>query len=52
MEDQIAGKENTIMNLWKNKTMTLGQVEDEFGNITKGQGKKLDDLTAMIKQQN
>ena len=51
LEDELAEKENTIMNLRKNKTMTLEQVKEEFGNIMKGHGKKLDDLTAMIKDQ-
>jgi CBS-domain-containing membrane protein len=40
------------MNLRKNKTMTREEIEEELGNMMKGQGKKLDDQTAMIKQQN
>jgi hypothetical protein len=32
--------------------MTREEIEEELGKITKGQEKKLDDQTAMIKQQN
>ena len=39
------------MNLRKTKTMTREEIIEELGNITKGQEKKLDDQTAMIKQQ-
>ena len=50
LEEEIAEQENTIINFRKNKTMTREKIEEEFGNITKVQEKKLDDLTAMIKQ--
>ena len=33
----LEGQENTIMNLRKNKTMTLEEIEEELGNIMKGQ---------------
>ena len=52
LEDELVEKENTIMNLRKKNTMTREEKEEEFGKITKGQEKKLDDQTAMIKQQN
>jgi chromosome segregation ATPase len=52
LEDELVEKENTIMNLRKKNTMTREEIEEELGKITKGQEKKLDDQTAMIKQQN
>jgi hypothetical protein len=52
LEDELVEKENTIMNLRKKNTMTREEKEEEFGKITKGQEKKLDDQTAMTKQQN
>jgi chromosome segregation ATPase len=51
LEDELVEKENTIMNLRKKNTMTREEIEEELGKITKGQEKKLDDQTAMIKQQ-
>jgi hypothetical protein len=39
------------MNLRRNKTMTREEIEEELGKITKGQEKKLDVQTAMIKEQ-
>ena len=45
LEDEITEQENTIMNLRKNKTMTWGEIEEEFGNIKKGHEKKLDEMT-------
>ena len=32
--------------------MTVEEIEEKLGNITKGQENKLDDQTAMLKQQN
>ena len=52
LEDELVEKENAIMNLRKKNTMTREEIEEELGKITKGQEKKLDDQTAMIKQQN
>ena len=52
LEDELVEKENTIMNLRIKNTMTREEIEEELGKITKGQEKKLDDQTAMIKQQN
>jgi predicted nucleic acid-binding Zn-ribbon protein len=52
LEDELVEKENTIMNLRKKNTMTREEIEEELEKITKGQEKKLDDQTAMIKQQN
>jgi DNA-directed RNA polymerase specialized sigma subunit len=37
LEDELAEKENTIMNLRRNKTMTREEIEEELGKITKGQ---------------
>ena len=51
LEEELAEQENTIMNLRKNKTMTREEIEEEFGNITKVQERKLDDLKAMMKEQ-
>ena len=51
LEDELVEKENKIMNLRKKNTMTREEIEEELGKITKGQEKKLDDQTAMIKQQ-
>jgi hypothetical protein len=51
LEGEIAEKEIIIMNLRRNKTMKLEEIEEELGNITKGNEKKLDDQTTMIKQQ-
>ena len=51
MEEELAEQEHTIINIRKNKTMTREEIEEEFGNITKVQEKKMDDLAAMIKQQ-
>jgi hypothetical protein len=51
LEDELAEKENTIMNLRRNKTMTREEIEEELGKITKGQEKKLDVQTAMIKEE-
>jgi predicted nuclease with TOPRIM domain len=48
LEDELAKKENTIMNLRKNKTMTQEEIEKELGKITRGQERKLDDLTEKI----
>ena len=48
LEDELVEKENTIMNLRKNKTMTREEVEEELGKITKDQERKLDDLTEKI----
>ena len=44
LEDKLAKTEITIMNLRQNKTMTRQEVEEELGNITKGQEAKLDAL--------
>ena len=52
LKDELVEKENAIMNLRKKNTMTREEIEEELGKITKGQEKKLDDQTAMIKQQN
>ena len=52
LKDEIAEKENTIMDLRKNKTIIRKEIEEEFRNIIKAQEKKLDDQTTMIKQQN
>ena len=52
LEVNITEKENNIMDLRKNQTMTREEIEEELRNITKGQEKKLDDQTAIIKQQN
>ena len=52
LEDELIEKENAIMNLRKKNTMTREEIEEELGKITKGQEKKLDDQTSMIKQQN
>jgi kinesin family protein C1 len=52
LEDELVEKENAIMNLRKKNTMTREEIEEELGKITKGQEKKLDDQTAMLKQQN
>ena len=52
LEDELVEKENAIMNLRKKNTMTREEIEEELGKITKGQEKKLDDQTSMIKQQN
>jgi DNA-directed RNA polymerase specialized sigma subunit len=52
LKDELVEKENTIMNLRKKNTMTREEIKEELGKITKGQEKKLDDQTAMIKQQN
>jgi DNA-directed RNA polymerase specialized sigma subunit len=49
LEDELVEKENAIMNLRKKNTMTREEIEEELGKITKGQEKKLDDQTAMIK---
>ena len=51
LEEKLAEQENTIMNLRINKTMTRKEIEEEFENLTKVQERKLDDLTAMMKQQ-
>ena len=40
LEDKLAEKENTIMNLRKKNTMTRGEIKEELGKITKGQEKK------------
>ena len=48
MEDELAEKENTITDLRKNKTMTREEIEEELGNITKGQEDKPDDLSEKI----
>ena len=48
LEDELAEKENTIMNLRKNKTMTREEIEEELGKITRGQERKLDNLTEKI----
>ena len=48
LEDELAKKENTIMNLRKNKTMTQEEIEKELEKITRGQERKLDDLTEKI----
>ena len=48
LEDELVEKENTIMNLRKNKTLTREEIE----NIMEGQENKIDDLTAMVKKQN
>jgi chromosome segregation ATPase len=45
LEDELAEKENTIMNLRKNRTMTREEIEEELGKITRGQ-------TAMLIEQN
>ena len=52
LKDELVEKENTIMNLRKKNTMTREEIQEELGKITKGQEKKLDDQTTMIKQQN
>ena len=44
LEVELAEKENIIMNLRQNNTMTRQEVEEELGNITKGQEEKLDAL--------
>ena len=51
LEDELVEKEKNIINLRKKNTMTREEIEEELGKITKGQEKKLDDQTAMIKQQ-
>ena len=52
LEDELVEKENTIMNLRKKNTMAREEIEEELGKIRKGHEKKLDDQTAMMKQQN
>ena len=52
LKDELVEKKNTIMNLRKKNTKTREEIKEELGKITKGQEKKLDDQTAMIKQQN
>ena len=37
LEDEMTEKENTIMDLRKNKTMTREEIKEELGNITKAQ---------------
>ena len=44
LEVELAEKENIIMNLRQNNTMTRQEVEEELGKITKGHEVKLDAL--------
>jgi predicted nucleic acid-binding Zn-ribbon protein len=48
LEDELAVKENTIVDLRNNKTMTLEEVEEELGKIMKVQEEKMDAQTASI----
>ena len=41
LEDELAEKENTIMNIRQNKTMTWKEIEEELGKITKDQTEML-----------
>jgi len=46
LEVDLAEQENTIMNLRKKQTMTGEEIDEKLGKITKGQEKKIDDLSA------
>ena len=48
LEDELAVKENTIVDLRNNKTMTQGEVEEGLGKIMKVQEEKMDAQTASI----
>ncbi|CAC5405024.1 unnamed protein product [Mytilus coruscus] len=52
LEDRIAEKESTILNLRKNQTLTRGEIEEELKKITSGHEKKIDEQIAVIQNQN
>lgn len=52
LEDRIAEKESTILNLRRNQTLTRGEIEEELKNIMGGQERKIDEQIATIQNQN